>query len=142
MHILYTLLLGLLVLLSLPWWIFQMVRSGKYRYGLTERLGKMPTRLTQPSEQPSIWIHAVSVGEVLAITRLVDHLKEKHPQYPVFISTTTLTGHFLAGGRFGENCAFFVPIDFGFAIPPYLRRRNPPFLVLAGNDCWPNLPHS
>ncbi|HWZ42968.1 MAG TPA: 3-deoxy-D-manno-octulosonic acid transferase [Candidatus Saccharimonadales bacterium] len=141
MHILYTLLLGLLVLLSLPWWIFQMVRSGKYRYGLTERLGLAPARLPQIDGPPSIWIHAVSVGEVLAITRLVEQLKEKYPQHPVFISTTTLTGHFLAGGRFGEDCAFFVPIDFGFAIRPYLQRLQPALLVLAETEFWPNLLH-
>jgi 3-deoxy-D-manno-octulosonic-acid transferase len=141
MHILYTLLLGFLVLLSLPWWILQMVRSGKYRYGLTERLGITPARLPQPGEHSSIWIHAVSVGEVLAITRLVEELKEKYPHFSIFVSTTTLTGQFLARGRFGENNAFFAPIDLGFAVRPYLRRLRPALLVLAETEFWPNLLH-
>ena len=141
MHILYSLLLGLLVLLSLPWWIFQMIRNGKYRYGLTERLGMTPARLPECDAQRSIWIHAVSVGEVLAISGLVAELKERHPQNPVFVSTTTLTGQFLARGRFGEDNAFFVPIDFGFAIHPYLERLQPALLVLAETEFWPNLLH-
>lgn len=139
MHILYTLLLSLLVMLSLPWWIFQMIRNGKYRRGLTERLGMTPSRMEVPDDQTSIWIHAVSVGEVLAITGLVAELRAKRPEYPVFVSTTTLTGQFLARGRFGEGSAFFVPIDLGFAIQPWIDLLQPDLLVLAETEFWPNL---
>src|SRR6267378_3567891 len=139
MHILYSLLLTLLVLISPPWWLFQMVRSGKYRRGLTERLGRAPERLPSPERPGSIWIHAVSVGEVLAITGLVSEMKEKSPEHPVFVSTTTMAGQYLARLRFGENNAFFVPIDFGFAVLPYLRRLKPALLVLAETEFWPNL---
>jgi len=139
MHILYSLLLTLLVLISLPWWLFQMARSGKYRRGLSERLGRVPARLPSPEPQGAIWIHAVSVGEVLAITGLVSELREKSPEHPVFVSTTTMTGQYLARLRFGESSAFFVPIDFGFAVRPYLRRLKPALVVLAETEFWPNL---
>lgn len=139
MHILYSLLLTVLVLISLPWWLFQMVRSGKYRRGLSERLGRVPARLPSPEQPGAIWIHAVSVGEVLAITGLVSELKEKSPEHPVFVSTTTMTGQYLAQGRFGEGNSFFVPLDFGIAVRPYLRRLKPALLVLAETEFWPNL---
>lgn len=139
MHILYSLLLTLLVLTSLPWWLFRMVRSGKYRRGLSERLGRVPARLPSAERPGSIWIHAVSVGEVLAITGLVSALRERFPEHPVFVSTTTMTGQCLARGRFGENNAFFVPIDFGIAVRPYLRHLKPALLVLAETEFWPNL---
>lgn len=139
MHIFYSLALACATLLSLPWWIFQMVRNGKYRYGLTKRLGRVPSRLPAPAPRTSVWIHAVSVGEVLAITSLVASLKERHPENPVVVSTTTMTGQFLARGRFGEDRAFFMPIDFAFAIRPYLRRLRPALLVLAETEFWPNL---
>src|SRR5258708_16428445 len=109
MHILYSLLLTLLVLISLPWWMFQMVRSGKYRRGLSERLGRVPARLPSPEPQGAIWIHAVSVGEVLAITGLVGELREKSPDHPVFVSTTTLTEQYLARLRLRDANAFLLP---------------------------------
>src|SRR5258708_38715015 len=92
MHILYSLLLTLLVLISLPWWMFQMVRSGNYRRGVSERLGRVPARLPSPEPQGAIWIPAVSVVEALAITGLVVALAEKSPQHPWLVATTSRTG--------------------------------------------------
>ena len=74
MYVFYSLLLACAALLSLPWWIIQMLRLGKYRSGLGERLGLVPARLN--SAQPgSIWVHAVSVGEVLAVSQLIAELQ-------------------------------------------------------------------
>ena len=136
MYIVYSLLLACLLLLSSPWWIFQILRQGKYRAGLRERLGRVPQRL-RPATKGGIWIHAVSVGEVLAIGNLVRELQ----QYPVFISTTTKTGQEQARNRFGENKSFFLPIDMGLAIRPYLNALQPRLLVLAETEFWPNLLH-
>src|ERR1700694_1900215 len=121
MYILYSLLMTLAVLISLPWWLFQMVRSRKYRAGLAERLGGVPRRIKAGASEGSIWIHAVSVGEVLAISNLVQELRASYPEKPIFISTTTLTGQRIARERFGESQVFFMPLDFGFAIRSYLK---------------------
>ncbi len=141
MYIAYSLLLGLLVLLSAPWWLFQMLRLGKYRAGLRERLGGVPARLKLNGTEPAIWIHAVSVGEVLAISRLVTDLRALYPERSVFVSTTTATGQQLARQRFGEDTAFYMPLDFGFAIRPYMNALRPGLLVLAETEFWPNLMH-
>ena len=141
MYILYSLLLACAALISMPWLLLRVLFSGKYRTGITERLGMLPDRLPQAETRGSIWIHAVSVGEVLAITSLVTMLRERYPERPVLVSTTTLTAQYLARGRFGENSAFFVPVDFGFAVRPYLRRLRPQLLVLAETEFWPNLLH-
>ena len=69
---LYSVALAAGMVASLPYWLFQMARHGKYRKSLTERLGRVPTRLRLPGQQePVIWVHAVSVGEVLAVAGLV-----------------------------------------------------------------------
>ena len=141
MYIAYSLLLGCGLLLSLPWWIFQMLRSGKYRTGLSERLGMVPARIAEAARPGSVWIHAVSVGEVLAILQLLRQFQQASGETPIFVSTTTVTGQYLARGRFGENKAFFLPIDFGFAIRPYLNRLQPGLLILAETEFWPNLLH-
>src|SRR5205823_7791604 len=102
MYILYSLLLACLVLLSSPWWIIQILLKGKYRAGFAERLGFVPLRL-KPSEKGAIWIHAVSVGEVLAVSNLINEFQKTYPNNPVVISTTTLTGQQLARSRFGRS---------------------------------------
>ena len=64
MYLFYSALLGALLVFGLPFWLFQMLRHGKYRAGLTERLGRVPQRILAAPGTPSIWVHAVSVGEV------------------------------------------------------------------------------
>ena len=89
---LYSVALAVAMLVSLPYWLFQMARHGKYSKGLAERLGRLPSRLQLPKEQELvIWVHAVSVGEVLAVAGLVEELRQRFPQHRIFISTTTDT---------------------------------------------------
>ena len=132
---LYSLLLGLAVVLTAPWWLARMLAQGKYRAGLGERLGRVPARLGKA--QGCIWVHAVSVGEVLAVSGLVAGLRQRFPERRVVVSTTTTAGQKLARERFGENDVFYYPLDFGFAIRPYLRALQPSLIVLAESEFWP-----
>src|SRR5580700_9817654 len=126
------------MLASLPYWLFQMVSHGKYRKGLAERLGRVPSRLELPGgQEPAIWVHAVSVGEVLAVAGLVEELRRRFPRHRIFISTTTDTGQTLARRRFGESEVFYFPLDFAFAIRPYLRALRPQLVVIAETEFWP-----
>jgi 3-deoxy-D-manno-octulosonic-acid transferase len=135
----YSVALGVAMLLSLPYWLYQMARHGKYRKGLGERLGQIPARLHLPNESDGvIWIHAVSVGEVLAVAGLVGELQERLPGHKTLISTTTDTGQALARKKFGEENVFYFPMDFGFAIRPYLRKLRPRLVVMAETEFWPN----
>jgi len=118
MFFFYNLLLVCAAVLSLPWWLFQM-RLRKYRPGLWERLGAVPARL-KSGRPGAVWVHAVSVGEVLAVSQLIAELQVKYPDRQILISTTTVTGQKLARERFGEDRVFFMPLDFGFAVRPYL----------------------
>jgi 3-deoxy-D-manno-octulosonic-acid transferase len=136
---LYNVLLILALMLSTPWWLWQMLRNGKYRTGWSERLGRVPDRLLRDGDAPTIWIHAVSVGEVLAISRVVEELKAQAPDWRIVVSTTTDTGQKLARQRFGEQNAFYLPLDLSFAVEPYFRALRPKMLVLAESEFWPNL---
>ncbi len=138
MHILYSALLAVTLIAGLPWWIFQMLRSGKYRAGLTERFGRVPARLLRDRSKPVIWVHAVSVGEVLAISGLLNSLREANPGYRVLLSTTTATGQKLARDRFGEANVFYFPLDFAFAVRQYLKKLRPELVVIAETEFWPN----
>ena len=102
-----------------------MLRHGKYRSGFLERFGIVPSHLVTPSPRPTIWVHAVSVGEVLAVSGLVEQMRARWPAYRIVISTTTDTGQKLARTRFGGENVFYFPIDLGFAIRSYLTSLRP-----------------
>jgi 3-deoxy-D-manno-octulosonic-acid transferase len=137
MYLIYSALLAAGLLASLPYWMFAKRRHGKYREGLRERLGKIPPRLRLQS-LPAIWVHAVSVGEVLAVSELVSRLRQRFPKYRVVVSTTTATGQKLATKHFGEDSVFYFPLDFAFAIRPYFSVLRPRLVVLAETEFWPN----
>ena len=141
MYFVYSLLLLLALVLSTPWWLLEMARHGKYRTGWRERLGIVPNRLFDRLSPDTIWIHAVSVGEVLAVSRTIAELKTRLPSWRIVISTTTDTGQKLARQRFGDSDVFYFPLDFGFAVRAYLQALRPKLLVLAESEFWPNLLH-
>ncbi len=136
--LLYSAALGVAMLASMPYWLLQMARHGKYRKGFAERLGRVPARLQLPAANVRvIWVHAVSVGEVLAVAGLVEQLR-RGSQHRIVISTTTDTGQALARKRFGEANVFYFPLDFAFAIRRYLRALRPEMIVIAETEFWPN----
>jgi len=137
MYLLYSALLAAALLLGSPYWIFHMLRHGKYRRGLGERLGVVPKKIRSEC-RPSIWIHAVSVGEVLAISELVRQLRSEYPAHRVVVSTTTDTGQKLAATRFGVDNVFYFPFDLAFCVKPYFDALQPPLVVVAETEFWPN----
>jgi 3-deoxy-D-manno-octulosonic-acid transferase len=139
----YNVVLILALVAGAPWWLWRLATTRKYGEGLWERLGRVPKRLRQGSDpdaaRPLIWLHAVSVGEVLAVTRLVKTLGAALPGYEIAISTTTRTGQALARERFGANRVFYCPLDLPWAVRGYLRALKPSLLILAETEFWPNL---
>jgi 3-deoxy-D-manno-octulosonic-acid transferase len=140
MHLIYSAILAAALLLSLPYWLWQMALYSKYRDGLRQKLGHVPSHLTRDSK-PAIWIHAVSVGEVLAVSRLAKELQSEFPEYRVVISTTTPTGQKLARQHFGNDNVFYFPLDLGFAIRPYIEALHLRLIVIAETEFWPNFLH-
>jgi len=138
MYFLYSALLAVAMLVTVPYWLFQMVRRNKYRTGFAERWGRVPKRIENASGKRAIWVHAVSVGEVLAVSRLIQEMRARLPDYRVFISTTTDTGQRLAREKFGPDDVFYFPVDFAFAIRPYLKALRPVLVVIAETEFWPN----
>jgi len=144
MLILYSFALLLVLVVGAPWWLLRMAAGGKYREGLSERLGWIPARIRRGlTGQPAIWIHAVSVGEVLAASRLIEELTQRlsaaPPRERVLISTTTRTGQRLARERFGADRVFYFPLDFAWAVRAWLRALQPRLLVLLETEFWPRM---
>ena len=115
--------------------VYRGIRGRRYFHRLGERLGSIPFSTTG---SPSIWFHAVSVGEVLAAAELIRRIRAENPHLPVFLSTSTLAGRALADQKIG-NGVFFAPIDYRFAVRRVLRRLRPAAVVILETEIWPNL---
>lgn len=100
-------------------------------------MGRVPPRLKCAAGQRIIWIHAVSLGEVLAVAGLVGQMRRRFPHHRVVISTTTDTGQDLALKRFGGENVFYFPMDFAFSVRAYMRALKPELVVLAETEFWP-----
>jgi 3-deoxy-D-manno-octulosonic-acid transferase len=128
-----------------------MLTTKRYREGLRERMGSVPGRLREAvrgfgdgeARARVVWLHAVSVGEVLAASRLVGELEtglsEGGAAWRVVVSTTTRTGQALARERFGAERVFYFPLDFAWAVRRYLRVLRPAALVLMESELWPRM---
>jgi len=138
MYLVYSALLAVVLVLGLPYWLLRTMRHSKRHIGLAERLGKVPERLARHQSRPAIWVHAVSVGELIAVSDLITELTRRFPGHRVVVSTTTAAGQTLARTRFGRNSVFYFPLDFRFAIRPYLRTLRPQLIVIAETEFWPN----
>ena len=116
------------------------LRDRAYFSTLKQRCGVLPP-LWQQTVSASIWLHAVSVGEVIAAVPLIEELNRRSPGTAVFVSTTTLAGRETARKRL-EGIAdgvFFAPLDFVWAVRRVLRLLRPSVVVVVETEIWPNL---
>ena len=91
MYLLYSVVTLMLVVALSPYFLYQALRHNKYLGSLRQRFGYLPVSFNLDGEE-SIWVHAVSVGEVLAARPLISELRKRHPSLKMFLSTTTRSG--------------------------------------------------
>ncbi|MGD0783136.1 MAG: glycosyltransferase N-terminal domain-containing protein [Candidatus Aminicenantales bacterium] len=138
MYLLYSALLFTVLIMVAPAYLLKLRFRRKERLHLRERLGfGLPPR---PSGSPFIWIHAVSVGEVLSLQSFVRELKSRHPEGTIGVSTLTGTGRRMAEEKMSSaDLVYFVPFDFAGCVRRVLRRMRPDLLILAESELWPRL---
>jgi 3-deoxy-D-manno-octulosonic-acid transferase len=137
----YSLLMGLAAFVLAPYWLVHGLRHGKYLANLGERLGFSFPSLSKLPEQRrgAIWIHAVSVGEVLSGVALARKLKQRYPERPLVVSTTTMTGQALARERMAfADAVIYFPFDWAFAVRRALDAVRPTVVVVLETEIWPN----
>ncbi|MBV8729288.1 MAG: tetraacyldisaccharide 4'-kinase [Acidobacteriia bacterium] len=122
------------------YFLWRGLRNRAYWKSFRERLGFLPHHLQQTSPG-AIWLHAVSVGEVLALTELLQKIRRELPSTRFFVSTSTVAGRKLAEEKlavFTEG-VFYAPVDYVWAVRRVLRTLRPSLVAIAETEIWPNL---
>ncbi len=133
MFIIYDLIFLIFALIYLPVYLFKR----KFHKGFLARLGILPRGLKL--DRP-IWIHAVSVGEVMAIRSLLEELRRAYPGKNFVISTVTATGNKIAKSIAQEtDFVTYLPLDLSFLVRIVINKINPSLFILAETEIWPNL---
>lgn len=126
-----------LLLLVSPVLLYRRWVHGKYRDGWGEKLwGRLPER---DGSRLCLWLHAVSVGEVLQLRPLMKLLTAQRPDWDFVITTTTRTGLDVAKKEFAQHTVCYCPLDFSWAVRRAIARLKPSAIVLVELELWPNL---
>ncbi|MCW8825917.1 MAG: 3-deoxy-D-manno-octulosonic acid transferase, partial [Gammaproteobacteria bacterium] len=135
-RLLYRLLLTLLGLPLLLLFFWQGWKGANRRY-LRERFGFVANGSNR-SNRP-IWFHAASVGEVNALAPLLKRLVEGHPDQPVLLTTTTISGYQNSQRVLPEIEHHFLPFDFNHSVRRFLHHLQPRRLIVVETEIWPTL---
>jgi 3-deoxy-D-manno-octulosonic-acid transferase len=115
------------------------LRRRAYFGSLGQRCGFLPASFRQ-TVPGAIWLHAVSVGEVVAAVELVRQLRLRLPRSPVFVSVSTLAGYETGAHKLADLAGvFYAPLDYAFAVRRVLRTLRPSLVIVMETEIWPNL---
>lgn len=124
----------------LPYYLVRMWRRGGYREHFLQRLGIYDAPTQEALRAPRVWVHAVSVGEMLVALKFMEVYRAAQPGVRFLISVNTSTGHALARRRLAaEDCLIYVPADFPWVVRRVLAQVQVRGLILAEGEFWPNL---
>lgn len=139
MYFLYSFVTLLALLVMAPYFLYAALRHQKYVGSLWQRLGWLPLSFNLDADD-SIWVHAVSVGEVLTARPLLQELRTRYPKLRIYLSTTTRTGQELARRHQADvDGVFYFPFDWTFAVRRTLDVVRPRLFVMMETELWPNL---
>jgi len=135
----YDALVVCLLAFASPYFLYQALRYRKYAPSFRQRFWVSPD-VSGVATAESVWIHAVSVGEVLAARVLIPRLRECYPGLRVVVSTTTITGQQVARTALEEvDEVFYCPIDLSFSVTRAVNRFRPRLFIMMESEIWPNL---
>ncbi len=139
MYLLYSFLTAVVFVVASPYFLYQALRHNKYVGSVAQRLGYLPVSFNLDGDE-SIWVHAVSVGEVLSARPLISELRASYPKLRLFLSTTTLTGQQLARRSVSDvDAVFYFPFDWTITARRTLNVVRPRLFVMTETEIWPNL---
>ncbi|WP_265463181.1 lipid IV(A) 3-deoxy-D-manno-octulosonic acid transferase [Aeromonas salmonicida] len=134
----YRLLYNLLIHLGLPLALLALYKPKKGKPGFGARWAEHLGRTPASGQEAPLWIHAVSVGETLAISPFIRALKAERPDLPILLTTTTRTGAEQAA-KLGDLVMHrYAPLDYPWAVAAFLKCIKPRALWVMETELWPN----
>lgn len=130
----------LLTLLS-PFFLYNLYKKKEGKPSVGKRWKEHFGQPPKLSNKRPLWIHAVSVGEVIAVSPLIKEIKERYPEQPILLTTTTSTGAEQAIKLDSLVEHRYMPLDFSFAINSFLKKMQPSQLLIMETELWPNTLH-
>ncbi|WP_426697465.1 lipid IV(A) 3-deoxy-D-manno-octulosonic acid transferase [Aeromonas hydrophila] len=134
----YRLLYNLLIHLGLPLALLALYKPKKGKPGFGKRWAEHLGRTPATGQEAPLWIHAVSVGETLAISPFIRALKAERPDLPILLTTTTRTGAEQAARLGGLVEHRYAPLDYPWAVAAFLNAVKPRALWVMETELWPN----
>jgi 3-deoxy-D-manno-octulosonic-acid transferase len=121
--------------LASPYLLYKAVTRSRHTRGLVSRLG---CRLPKASSRPCIWVHGVSVGEILAAKTFITALQDAFPRLETVLSTSTSTGQEVARKTYKGHRLFYFPLDFSWSVSRIFDTIRPELIILVELELWPN----
>ncbi len=140
MRFLYNIVFAIFFLLSSPYYFARLLRRGNWRSGFGQRFGGYDSKFKQAiTNRHTLWMHAVSVGEVNVCTQLIRALEPRLPNLKIVVSTTTTTGMEGLQGKLPNHISkIYYPIDQRGYVGRALSTIHPKAIVLVEAEIWPN----
>ena len=135
MFLLYEVLLYLVFIVALPFFLVVGFLRGKYLTNFPARLGFYRT----PARRHDLWMHAVSVGEVIAARPVIESIERLRPETTLVITTTTITGQAQARRLYPNATVSYFPFDFSFSAERFLDHHSPRLFATMETEIWPNV---
>lgn len=139
-RLLYNALFPVAFVFLLPHYLLRMVRRGNFRRDFGQRFGRYrPELRSELARGPRVWVHAVSVGELLVALRVIDELHRRRPEWRFVVSSTTSTAHAMAmEHRSDWFLPVYTPVDFAPVVRRVFALARPVAVILTESEMWPN----
>ncbi len=138
-YLIYNLLLPVFLILSVPGYMVKGIKRGNLRRNFAQRFGQLPNSILQLPVKP-LWVHAVSVGEVLVAAKIIRAILRKEPEKRIVLTTTTTTGYRVAEKELARQViVIHNPVDLPMIVRKVVQKINPEKLILVESEVWPNL---
>lgn len=140
MHLLYNLLALVLVVLAAPVFLYRLIREAGFGERLKQSFGWLPPEtVAKVANKNAIWLHAASVGEIVATSPMVKEIKKEMPDSVVVISVVTASGYDMAKRIIPEaDGVIFFPLDLPWLSCHVVKKIAPQAFLLVETELWPN----
>lgn len=139
MYLFYNLILYLFSPLIFLFYLMRVLLTGKEKEGCWQRMGFLANNIYSPSSESFIWVHAVSVGEVMAAKQIVKECKNTFPKIKIMLSTITDSGQKIALSLKEADLVFYLPLDYKFLLNKIFKKKNILAIIIMETEIWPNL---